>query len=221
MKKFEKKVDDRSRKEMSDFLKEHFKYDTSNGWNRSTSYANNVKINELGLSHEQEMRLFEIIECDGAYDMANDLIWEFGYAHDWQWQAGFNGRSGGYLVLYQGGWRPSEHKSFCISCGQRNFTTVEETGCRCGRCGRETRRNYEVPPKQIYTMPGKDVDMDEDFEEWSIEELRDRVQLVEEFDRLCDNIVAQAAWMAENMEVAERDVYVPVRQRILKEAVGC
>lgn len=221
MKKFERKVDRRNRKAMIDFLSGHFRYNTMNGWNLSTSYANNMKVGQLGLTYEQEMKLLEIMECEGAYDGINELIREFGYQHDWQWQVGFNGRSGGYLVLYRGGWKPDEYKSFCTVCGQRNFRTVEETGCRCGRCGNESRRNYEVPPKQIYTMPGKSVDMDESFEDWSIEELRKRVQLVEEFDRLCDDIISEAVWMADNMEVEEQEVHIPTVQKILKEAAVC
>lgn len=221
MKKFERKIDRRSRKAMTDFLSNHFRYNTMNSWNRSTSYANNVKVGELGLTHEQVMKLYEIMECEDAYDRTNDLIWEFGYQHDWQWQVGFDGRSGGYLVLYKGGWKPDEHKSFCTSCGQKNFKSVKENGCRCGRCGRDTRRDYEVPPKNIFTMPGQQVDMDEDFRDWNIEELRERVRLVEEFDRLCDDIVAEAVWMADNMEVEEQEVYIPTTQRVLKEVVGC
>lgn len=221
MKEFHIKVDCRSRKAMTDFLSNHFRYDTMSSWNRSTSYANNLKVDRIGLTHEQTMKLFDIMDCDGAYDRINDMIWEFGYQHDWKWQVGFNGRSGGYLVLYRGGWKPSEHKSYCTACGQRNFRTVEETGCRCGRCGRDTRKNFNIPPKQIYTMPGQNVDMGEDFEDWSIEELKDRVRLVEEFDLLCDSIVAETAWMADNMDVEEQEDMVPVTHKVLKEAVGC
>lgn len=219
MKVFHRKVDLRSRKAMTDFLENHFRYDTSNSWNRSTSYANNLKVDRIGLSNEQVMKLLDIMDCEGAYDNVNDRIWEFGANHYWRWQAGFNGRSGGYLVLYQGGWKPGEHKSYCTACGQRNFTTVEETGCRCGRCGRDTRVNFAVPPKQIYTMPGKGVDMDADFEDWTMDELRERVKLVEEFDLLCDEIVAEAAWMADNMEAVEQEIMVPATRRVLKEAV--
>lgn len=127
MKKFERKIDRRSRKAMTDFLSNHFRYNTMNSWNRSTSYANNVKVGELGLTHEQVMKLYEIMECEDAYDRANDLIWEFGYQHDWRWQVGFNGRSGGYLVLYKGGWKPDEHKSFCTSCGRKIFCLLRKT----------------------------------------------------------------------------------------------
>ena len=108
MKTFHRKVDLRSRKAMTGFLENHFRYYTAGSWNRSTSYANNLKINRIGLSDEQEMKLFDILDCEGAYDNVNDMIWEFGARHDWRWQAGFNGRNGGYLVLYQGGWKPGE-----------------------------------------------------------------------------------------------------------------
>lgn len=218
MKTFHKKVDRRSRKAMTEFLRNHFRYYTMNSWNISTSYANNLKIHRLGLTGEQGMKLLDIMECEGAYDNINDMIWEFGSRHDWEWQAGFNGRSGGYLVLYRGGWRPSGHKSYCTACGQGNFTTVEETGCRCGRCGRDARIDFAVPPKDIYTMPGQAVDMDEDFGEWDIGNLRERVRLVEEFDLLCDGIVAEAAWMADNMEVEEEEIMVSETRRVLKEA---
>lgn len=193
MKQFYKKVDLRSRKAMTKFLEGHFRYDTANGCNRSTSYANNLKINNLGFTNEQEEKLLDMLDCAEAYDNINDKIWKFGYDHDWRWQAVFNGRSGGYLVLYRGGWKPGEYKSFCTSCGQKNYTTVEETGHKCGRCGKETRVNYKNPPKQIYSYPEKSVDMDEDFEEWSMNDLKQRVKLVQEFDRLCDKIVAEAA----------------------------
>lgn len=45
---YEKKVNTKDRKEMIAFLKNHFRYDTMNSWNRSTSYANNVKNLQLG-----------------------------------------------------------------------------------------------------------------------------------------------------------------------------
>ena len=221
MRRFEKRVDHRSRKAMVEFLSEHFRYSTMNSWNHSTSYANNVKVGNIGLTHEQDMKLYDIMETEGAYDSINDLILQFGFDHDWKWQVGFNGRSGGYLVLYKGGWKEDEHKSFCTACGQKNFRTVEETGCKCGRCGRETRRNYDKPLKQVFTYPGQNVDMDEDFEDWTIEELRNRVDLVTEFDRLCDAVIEEAAYMADNFVVEEEEILVPTTVRRLAEVAGC
>ena len=44
-----------------------------------------------------------MMECENFYDDINQLVSDFNVNHDYQWQAGFNGRSGGYLVLYTGG----------------------------------------------------------------------------------------------------------------------
>ncbi len=44
MRTFYTPVDLRSRADMTGFLKKHFRYHTMNSWNRSTSYACNLKI---------------------------------------------------------------------------------------------------------------------------------------------------------------------------------
>ena len=41
---FAQKIDMRNRKKMTEYLKNHFRYYTANSWNRSTSYACNLKI---------------------------------------------------------------------------------------------------------------------------------------------------------------------------------
>ena len=215
MKKFYKEVDLQSRKEMTDFLQNHFRYDTMNHWNRSTSYACNMKIYNLGLTREIEDKLYDLISCEDAYDTINEMIDEFGEQHDWKWQVGFNGRSGGYLVLYSGGWEWSEYNSYCVNCGQRSFEAVEETGRTCGRCGRESLVNFKS--KDVYAYPGKSIDMHEDFDSWSIEELKERVKLVQEFDHLADRIVEEAAYIAENYHVEEETYSVPTSRKILVE----
>ena len=41
---FSKRVDKRSRAEMTAYLSGHFRYNTMNSWNRSTTYACNMKL---------------------------------------------------------------------------------------------------------------------------------------------------------------------------------
>jgi hypothetical protein len=96
-------VDTKNREEMINFLKNHFRYDTMNSWNMSSSYANNVKIYDLGLDREIEMKLYQMIYIDDFYEPINSIIREFNERHNYEYQIGFNGRSGGYLVLYRGG----------------------------------------------------------------------------------------------------------------------
>lgn len=103
-------VDKRSRKAMTEFLTKHFRYYTMNSWNKMTSYANNVKIYNLKLPSEIVDKMFMLLEAEANdyeyvygvdFDIRNqidammdDYFFETGYT------VGFNGRSGGYLVMY-------------------------------------------------------------------------------------------------------------------------
>ena len=212
---FSKRVDKRSRAEMTAYLSGHFRYNTMNSWNRSTSYACNMKLYKLGLDRETEDKLWDMIQVPEFYERLNERIEDFNRQHNYLWQAGWNGRSGGYLVLYQGGTKPSGYRSYCTKCGQKNYTSVAETGNWCGVCNEEARVDYIKPPMQIFSFPGRDVDMDEDFEDWSLYELQQRTELVQEFDRLADDIVAEALYIAQNHSVEERTVYMPTTKLVL------
>lgn len=144
MLKFYRAIDKRSRKAMVDFLKEHFRYSTMNSWNRSNSYAHNMKIHCLGLDSETQNKLYALIQCRGFYDLIDDLMRDFGSEHGWLWQARFNGRCGGYLVLYQGERKPSGYKSYCPSCHQLNWTSISENSGKCGVCSHD-RRDFTTP----------------------------------------------------------------------------
>ncbi len=212
---FFRSVDRRSRKAMESYLGEHFRYPTMNSWNRSTSYANNMKIHHLGISGYIADKLYDLIQTPEFYDQLHELIQTFNEKNDYLWQAGWNGRSGGYLVLYQGGKKPSEYRSYCTSCGQRNYRSVSENGTSCGRGGEEARVDYETPPMEIFTYPGRGLDMDEDFTDWTLYELQQRTELVQNFDRLADNIVSEALHIAETHSMEERTVYVPQKKFVM------
>ena len=153
---FYQQVDTRSRKAMVTFLSAHFRYDTMSFWNNSTSYAHNMKLYNLPLSRVERDRCHALLSQDGAYDGVSQLINAFGSKHAWNYRAGFNGRSGGYLVLYEG----------CLRNGAS------------------------------YCVAGRSVDQEDDFSEWTMEGLRERVKLVQEFDKLADDIVEEARYMA-------------------------
>lgn len=215
MKRFYHTVNLRSRAEMTLYLQNHFRYDTMNSWNQSTSYACNLKIDRLGLSSEIVDKLFDMIETQEFFDSLRELMDDFNMAHDYRWQVGMNGRSGGYLVLYQGERKPSGYQSFCTSCGQRNYKSVKESGNICGRCRRPSRVDYTRPPMQVVTFPGRGTDDGEDFEDWSMEQLRDRVRLVQELDKLADAIVQRGIELAKHYSVAEEEYFVPQTRKVL------
>jgi hypothetical protein len=215
MKRFYKNVELDSRKAMEDLLTGHFRYNTMNSWNRSTSYANCIKIHRLELTSGLLTKAYEMIGCSEIYDVFNRLIRDWADAHDWEWQAGFNGRSGGYLVLYRGGldWKNAKTAK-CDRCGKLTWHK-QATPCTSEYCG-GTLQVLERPVPQIFSQPGKSVDQDEDFSEWDIESLRERVQLVQEFDRLCDQIVDEFIHFCRNYDVVDTDILVPKRVKILE-----
>lgn len=215
MKRFYVPVDLRSRSKMTDFLEQHFRYFTMNSWNCSESYACNLKIYRLGLDSEIENKLYDLIKCQEFFYALKELMDEFAAAHQYRWQVAMNGRSGGYLVLYQGEIKPSGYKSYCTACGQLNYRSVGETDNICGRCRKAARQDFVRPHMQVSTFPGRGTDDDADFSEWSIDELRERVRLVQELDQLADRMVDRAVYFAKNYTVEDEEYFISQSRKIL------
>ena len=75
-----------------------------NSWNESKSLAYNMKIyNIFPIKYRHD--IYALMDEPDAYSTVNSLIYAFEHKYNYKWQAGFNGRSGGYLVLYSGGVR--------------------------------------------------------------------------------------------------------------------
>lgn len=98
--------------DMKKFITSHFRYWCGNSWNRSTSYANNVKLDNLGLDYDNVPYCNAL---DFLYAEHPEYDWELSeLMHDFRshyhYDVGFNGRSGGYLVLYEMTYDPKNHK---------------------------------------------------------------------------------------------------------------
>ena len=217
MKKFFKEVDTSKREQMLVFLSNHFRYDTMSSWNCSTSYANNIKIHSLDLEKDQRDILYDLMETNEIDHQMEQCIEDFTDKHNSLWTAGTNGRSGGYLVLYRSSLKTLDYKSRCTSCRQLNYTSIEENSNVCGKCGRPTRVNLTNPIKTLKTYPGQNVDMYEDFEDWSDEQLKERVELVQDFDKLTDDIIEYCLSLSDDYEVVEEVVMIPKTIKVLKE----
>ena len=215
---FYKNVNLNKRGEMTAFLKNHFRYYTMNSWNQSTSYANNIKLHKLEKPAEVEENIWwELFTMAQWTEVLSHLLEDFGREHNWLWQAGINGRSGGYVVLYQGGIQPSGYKSYCTHCGQKNYQSVPNgEKAICGRCDAQERINFKQTQMQVFTWPGKDVDRDEDFHRWELSELKNRVELVQGFDRLCNNIVGTFIDTCRSYRIVEEEILVPKTVKILE-----
>jgi hypothetical protein len=215
---FYKKVNVKKRGEMIAFLKNHFRYNTMNSWNKSTSYANNIKLYNIDKPADIDSdNWLEMLWITLWQEKLSSLLEDFGEKHNWLWQAGINGRSGGYVVLYQGGIKPSGYKSHCTHCGQKNYQAVPEGQIGiCGRCDAKERVNFEETHMQVFTWPGKAADMGEDFHNWSLFELQERVALVQEFDQLCDDITENYIDTCRNYRIVEEEILVPKTIKILE-----
>jgi len=215
---YSKQVDKRYREPMVKFLKNHFRYNTMNSWNRSTSYANNIKLHNVEKPGSVDNDTWwEILWITEWQEKLSDLLEDFNRKHGYQWQAGINGRSGGYVVLYKGGIKPSGYESYCTHCGQKNYKAVREGQIGiCGRCDAKARVNFNQTHMQVFTWPGKDVDMYEDFEDWTLSQIRDRVELIQDFDKLCDSIVAEYIETCLNYRISEEEIFVPKTIKVLE-----
>lgn len=183
-----------------------------NSWNRSTSYARNVKLHNLTLPRSVREKIYEFLDLPEAYDGIHELIAEFERKHDYAWQVGFNGRSSGYLVLYQGGKKASGYKTKCTACGRYTWYETEQP-CHVDGCTGSLRPLGEEH-STAFCYPGRGTDDDADFAEWSIEELQDRVKLVRNFDRLCEACVKSFIRFAKTHTVEEKEILVSETVRI-------
>ena len=73
-----------------------------------------------------------------------------------------------------------------------------------------------MPPMETFVFPGKGIDMGEDYDEWSLPELRDRVKLVQDLDALADRMVEQAIQMAKDYSVMEVQISVPQTVMVMR-----
>ena len=149
-----KGVDISNDRQMFNFLKNHFQYYTMNSWNRRKSIANNVKIYNLGLSGDSWTALTFLQDDD--YFEVNMMIEDWELEHP-NCRVGFNGRSGGYLVLY-----PADSRDCILSADVDECESYEEYKRYCKEFYGSVKANHQ--------------------------DLIQMVQLVQEFDRLCDDI---------------------------------
>jgi hypothetical protein len=147
-----KGIDITNDKQMFEFINNHFRYYTANSWNRGRSIAHNVKIYNLGLSGDHWTALTFLQDDD--YFVVNMMI------EDWEtehrgYKVGFNGRSGGYLVLYS------------AAGGSAIPDTLDY----------DNYEDYKADMRDYYGSVKANRN-----------ELRDFVKVVQDFDRLCDEI---------------------------------
>lgn len=153
------------------YIKNHETYFTMNSWNGLSSIANNVKVYNLGLPEIQKNKLYDFIECENFYNEINFLIHHSGL------KVGFNGRSSGYLVLYN-----KDNNCSAVDDCYYNFESYKEF-LDCEKDG----KNFRVAQENCKCI------IENDF------------NLVKEFDILCDGIRDYIIYLLDNAEVEEKE----------------
>ncbi len=199
---------------MITYLQNHFRYYTMNSWNKSTSYARNVKIYNLGLTREQENEALELLEAHGAFDRINDIIHDFDTRHDYKYQMGYNGRSQGYIVLYQGGKQYPGYKTQCDACGKLTWYETEQA-CKMNGCS-GTLTLLKTPVFRVFSQPGMGIDMEQDFEDWDDDSLRSRYELIKDFDATIDECIKAFKDLIDACRVVEKTVMIPTKVKVLE-----
>ena len=151
---FYKKVNKNNNKNMYEFLKGHFEYETLNSWNGLYSIANNVKIYNLELEGDY-WRALEMLERE-KYLGINGLIADWQEEHQ-NYRVYFNGKSGGYLVLYN-----KENNDNVLDWYITNSNDYEHF--------KELLKDDNMTLKEYHNT------------------LVEQVEIVQDFDKLCDNL---------------------------------
>ena len=228
----------RSQQSVLAFLAGHFRYNTMSSCNQSTSFAHCVKIHKLSLESDSRIQAFDLENGRGAADTAahalldvNDVwseygeneVYDFTEAMGGNYTIGSNGRSGGYLVLYNSYKKESEYKSQCRSCGQRNYKTVPDLSLTpnanaCGRChavGEKGRHNFTNPLVTLQTWPGRPIG--EDLEDMTFSQLKSLAKVVLAFDATCMQIRDNFIEMVLSFQVEDEVIMVPKTVKVLTE----
>lgn len=199
--------------EKVEFLKNHFRYYTMNSWNGSTSFAANVKIHKF-VPCKLRDTAYELLEVREPFDDIECVLDDFAASYNHGYQIGFNGRSGGYLVLYEGGRKPSEYSGRCKDCGQLRYNWKE--GDVCGKCGSKNTVAYSG--YTTYVSPGKSIELSGDAEDGEDEyEVNELYKVVKDFDDTVEMCKAIFLDYCRNFEVVDEVISVPKTVKKLRE----
>lgn len=161
-------VDICSAKSMFNFINEHFRYDTMNSWNRLKSIANNVKLYNLGLDGDwcvASNYLWDEQDCGNLQFEIHERILDWEHDHP-GYTLGFNGRSDGYLVIYN---KDLE--------GRVNFRSILPDHLE----GFDTYEEWKESIKEPWYGSRDTVGN-------YISELREYTELIRSFDKFCDEL---------------------------------
>jgi len=166
------------------------RYYTANSWNRSMAPAYNLKIYNV-INNDLQDRVFELMECRNFCNVINDLIEKFDKNNDYKWQAGFNGRSDGYLVLYKGGCKKKTYTKKDFEDNHEVYISDFYGWTNYKKAKELNLINREIITK-IFSYPGKNIDEEEV-----------PVKVLKSFRKLAVDIVKEVERMAKEAKIGE------------------
>ena len=188
------------------YLRGHFRYSTWSGPN--TSYARNVKLHNLQFpARAVADRAHQLYLLDEPMERVKEIMHAWGRTHGYQYQAVFNGRSAGYIVMLCGDRVRSEYRSVCTLCGQKNYKSTSEAGNVCGGCHQPGRVDREL--FDVVTYYSRAIDQRAAFDEWTTQDLKARTSLVWSFDRMVDECIRAFVDFCATHEIVEQEIMVP------------
>lgn len=208
---FIKKLFGSTKEQMAAFLDGHARYKTMGPSSAGTSYANVCKVHSLGLRGSQLQKANEVLQLEGLHELISNPIRRFMEETNGLHTVAFNGRSNGHLVLYSGEYYDPGFKSYCKGCGQRTFLAVAEgSQLACPACA-SSLTAYKRPP-QFHRVHSSGIDQGmayEDFLGLDLQALRQKYELVNRFDEVCDQVRSEFISLLDDYIVIEEQVMVP------------
>ena len=173
-------------KDKFEYIKNHETYWTMNSWNRLYSIANNIKAYNLGFSNAQQDKLYGFIECENFYQDINFMIENSGL------NVGVNGRSGGYLVLYN---------------DKNNCCAIDDCYCNFENYKEFLEHEKAYVEFRIAQENCRCI-VERDFE------------LVKQFDELCDEIRNYVMYLIDNAKIEEKERILTQKYTEIVQKVG-
>lgn len=189
------------RSKLIDVINSQFVYYTNNSWNKSVSYARNVKIHNIGIPREILDEAYNLTSKEWFYDQIRNFeIDEFEARHDNRLTIGFNGRSSGYAVLYKMNLKALDYKSRCNHCGNPTWYTTEII---CPKCKVGTLKILKKPIIQKVVGGGVRIEDPYDSDD---NDLVDMVCTLTDFNNTVDSMIDLTRDLARSVKNGDIDI---------------
>ena len=176
--------------------------------NLSTSWANRVKMWDV-IPRDLHDKFLDLINTVEYWVNIDGILYDYGESNNWQWQAGFNGKSGGYIVMYRG--HANKKRIFTFE-ERKDMDYADGYGWKT----KEEAEELGLLNKEITRISMSTATVDGDFEDYDIGSLREAVARVQKFDKMCDEVVAKTLTILKESDVVDEKYTIVKTRKVLK-----